>query len=249
MQRSRDIAESTAARVTANRRLITHLTPRSDQFAHTRADQLRINVSPYVYGPNTVLGSLPHANFPDTGTSELTDGTCITDFDFANVGYAGMVSNAPTNLVDPQPRIEFNLGGSFNLSSIDISYLAQIDPNLGPRDGVADTSTLDPTPATYDDHVKISTSIDGVNVAQGDYIGMLDGRLEISAPSPESALKSILEKVGLSGDAVVTLYQGEDASAEAAEELRLDIQQQTPGVQVDLVYGAQPHYPYLASVE
>jgi hypothetical protein len=31
--------------------------------------------------------------------------------------------------------------------------------------------------------------------------------------------------------------------------VRRQLEEETPGIQVDLVYGGQPHYQYLASVE
>jgi glycine/D-amino acid oxidase-like deaminating enzyme len=42
---------------------------------------------------------------------------------------------------------------------------------------------------------------------------------------------------------------GRNTTAQRAEDLRQLVEQAVPGVQVDLVYGGQPHYDYLASVE
>ena len=94
-----------------------------------------------------------------------------------------------------------------------------------------------------------SSTMSGTKVDAGQYIGLLEGELATYADTPEEALKSTLDRVLDSADQVVTLYQGEEATPEAADELSRQLEEQTPGVQVDLVYGGQPHYHYLASVE
>lgn len=93
------------------------------------------------------------------------------------------------------------------------------------------------------------TTLDGVAVAEGDYMGLVEGDLAVVQDTPESALLSALAGVGLSDDHIVTLYRGSDATPEQAELIARQIEEQTPGIQVDLVYGGQPHYPYFAAVE
>jgi DAK2 domain fusion protein YloV len=93
------------------------------------------------------------------------------------------------------------------------------------------------------------SSVGGVAVGAGQYIGLLEGELATSGDTPEKALKSTLDRVIHSPDQIVTLYRGAEALPGAAEELLCQLKAETPGVQVDLVYGGQPHYHYLASVE
>ena len=94
-----------------------------------------------------------------------------------------------------------------------------------------------------------SSAIAGISVNPGQYISLLEGELTSAADTPEKALKSSLEGVLHSEDQIITLYRGEDASPEAAEQLCRQLEGETPGLQVDLVYGGQPHYHYLVSVE
>ena len=94
-----------------------------------------------------------------------------------------------------------------------------------------------------------SSTIAGVKVESGQYISLLEGELAHAADTPEKALKSALDPILDSADQIITLYQGKDALAEAADELCRQLEAETPGIQVDLVYGGQPHYHYLASVE
>lgn len=94
-----------------------------------------------------------------------------------------------------------------------------------------------------------ATTLDGVAVAAGDYMGLVEGDLAVVRDSPEAALLSALEGVVLSEDQIVTLYRGADAAAETAAAVARQIEEGTPGIQVDLVDGGQPHYPYFAAVE
>ena len=93
------------------------------------------------------------------------------------------------------------------------------------------------------------TTLDGVAVAEGDYMALVEGDLALVQDTPEAALLSALDGVGLSDDHIVTLYRGSDAAPEQAELVARQIEEQTPGIQVDLVDGGQPHYPYFAAVE
>ena len=80
-------------------------------------------------------------------------------------------------------------------------------------------------------------------------IGLVDGDLTVATESPEETLRLSLEAAGISSDMVVTLYLGEDGNQDDAEALVNELESGVSGVQVDLVYGGQPHYHYLASIE
>ena len=116
--------------------------------------------------------------------------------------------------------------------------------NLNAMGAALDTvMTIEVTQAVRD------STMAGLAVTAGRYIGLRDGELASVEDTPEGALKSALAQEGLSPEAVVTVYWGEDASQGAAEAISRDLEEGTPGIQVDLVDGGQPHYHYLASVE
>ncbi len=93
------------------------------------------------------------------------------------------------------------------------------------------------------------TSVDGVSVSMGDYIALLDDELVITADSPETALENAVKLSGAGADSILTIYRGADADQVAAEACTDTLETQIPGLQVDQIYGGQPHYHYLASVE
>jgi dihydroxyacetone kinase-like predicted kinase len=94
-----------------------------------------------------------------------------------------------------------------------------------------------------------NASVGGVRAAAGQYIGLVDGTLRVAAQSAEAALLAALAQTGLTSEQVVTIYWGEGATEEQAMEAQRALEDQTPGLQVEVVPGGQPHYPYLASVE
>ena len=51
------------------------------------------------------------------------------------------------------------------------------------------------------------------------------------------------------GYGLVTIYYGEDATLEDAETIAFKVREGTPGVDVEVVHGGQPHYRYLISAE
>lgn len=104
-------------------------------------------------------------------------------------------------------------------------------------------TTIEVTQAVRD------TSVDGVAVSLGDYIALLDDKLVINAKSPEEALRKTVELAGAEEDSILTIYRGADADADAADACAAALESRTPGIQVDQVYGGQPHYHYLASIE
>ena len=93
------------------------------------------------------------------------------------------------------------------------------------------------------------TSVDGVAVRRGDYIALLDDRLALAAESAELALERAIEMAGAGADAILTIYQGADAASDAADACAAALEARHPGLQVDRLYGGQPHYHYLASLE
>ena len=93
------------------------------------------------------------------------------------------------------------------------------------------------------------TTLGGIAVAEGDYMGLVDGDLSIVEATAEAALLASLAGVGLTEDHIVTIYWGEDTDQATTEAVAGQLEEHTPGIQVDLVYGGQPHYPYFASVE
>ena len=98
-------------------------------------------------------------------------------------------------------------------------------------------------------HAARATRVHGMEISQGQPIGLVDGDLVVAEATVAGAVRRCVAMMidGRDG-ALVTLYAGEGedpASAEAiADALRGEFR-----VDVEVVAGGQPHYPYLIGVE
>ena len=91
--------------------------------------------------------------------------------------------------------------------------------------------------------------IGGVEVKEGQYIGLLEGQLVTAEDSVQGALRTALGLAGLSSDAIVSIYYGAGCSLSDAQPVADALESDHPGIQVDLINGGQPHHQFLASVE
>lgn len=94
-----------------------------------------------------------------------------------------------------------------------------------------------------------STTIDGVNVEEGQAIAILDGGLAAAAASPNDALAAMLDAAELDDGTLVTLFYGAGLAEETAEEAAAAIGARPGGIEVEVHEGGQPHYHYLVSIE
>jgi uncharacterized protein len=92
------------------------------------------------------------------------------------------------------------------------------------------------------------SSADGVEVAAGDPIALVDGRLVGRAASLEEALLAALAPLSAEAS-LVTIYLGADADPTSGPAVQRLIADAHSHLEVDVLPGGQPHYPYLASVE
>ena len=92
-------------------------------------------------------------------------------------------------------------------------------------------------------------TISGIAVIKGQYIGLLEGQLVASEETSEQALKSVLNLVGLSSNSIVSIYFGSARTLSDAQAIASELENEYPGIQVDIIEGGQFHQEYLASVE
>ncbi len=94
-----------------------------------------------------------------------------------------------------------------------------------------------------------STTIDGVEVEEGQAIAILDGELAAAAASPNDALAAMLDAAELEDGSLVTLFYGSGLAEETAGEAAEAIGARDGGIEVEVHEGGQPHYHYLVSIE
>jgi DAK2 domain fusion protein YloV len=93
------------------------------------------------------------------------------------------------------------------------------------------------------------TNMDGIEIKQGHFIGIEDGKIVSSEPGLMDASKKLLQEMIEEGSEIVTILSGEDAAENDIDEIEAFIREMYPEVEVELHAGGQPLYPYIFSVE
>lgn len=93
------------------------------------------------------------------------------------------------------------------------------------------------------------TSIDGVEIHEGDYLGMVDGKIVLSEPDRYQATFDTLNKMISDDIEIITIIVGEEGTQAEAEKLSEAIEASYPDLEVEIHEGKQPVYPYLLSAE
>ncbi|MBN1439214.1 MAG: DAK2 domain-containing protein [Anaerolineales bacterium] len=94
-----------------------------------------------------------------------------------------------------------------------------------------------------------SVEMNGIRVAEGQFIGLRNGHLVSTGNSLEDTLMDLLFKMGAESRELVTLYWGERLTPQAANQLADKIRATFPAQQVESYEGGQPHYFFILSVE
>jgi hypothetical protein len=121
---------------------------------------------------------------------------------------------------------------------------SSLETNLSAMDGAAHhIMTGEVTVATRD------VEINGVQVKQGRFIGLLNDELSASGESVEEVVWMLLSQMETGDREIVTVYYGDGVRPEQAKTLGDKIRERYTSQEVEVVEGGQPHYPYILSTE
>lgn len=93
------------------------------------------------------------------------------------------------------------------------------------------------------------TSIDGVEIKEGDFLGICDGSIVASFPELSQTCRKLLDSMMADGGEVVTILTGEDAIKEETDAIVASLREAYPDAEIEIHDGGQPVYTYLFSVE
>jgi hypothetical protein len=121
---------------------------------------------------------------------------------------------------------------------------AEFEENLqAMRDAAANVRYAEVT------HAARATTLHGMQIAQGQPIGIIDGDLQVAEATVAGAVCACVQRmVGGREAPLITLYVGADETEASAEALAVALRGQF-AAEVEVVPGGQPHYPYLVGVE
>ncbi|MGZ3680133.1 MAG: DAK2 domain-containing protein [Ktedonobacterales bacterium] len=94
-----------------------------------------------------------------------------------------------------------------------------------------------------------SVQIDGINVTEGDVIGLVNGHLVTAGTDLEAVVHETLTRMRTEQYEIVTLYYGADIAADTASMMAQRIKERFPAQEVEVVQGGQPFYAYIISAE
>jgi dihydroxyacetone kinase-like predicted kinase len=94
-----------------------------------------------------------------------------------------------------------------------------------------------------------ATTIEGRAVGVGQAIGIVDGALRVVADDVATAVRGCVDEMLFVEASLLTVYSGEDVRDADVDALVAALKEEYPSLEVELVRGGQPHYPYILSLE
>ncbi len=91
--------------------------------------------------------------------------------------------------------------------------------------------------------------LNGLQVAEGQVIGLLDGELTACGSDLDTVALEMLEQMSAQDEEIITLYMGQGVSLAQVKALASLIRERYPEQEVELVESGHFHYPYILSVE
>ncbi len=125
-----------------------------------------------------------------------------------------------------------------------INYQDDFDTNVAAMtSAMTDIETGEITTATR------SATINGVQVADGQIIGLHNEKLKVTGTKIEEVAQALLKEMNSADREIITLYYGEAVSQDDANALADLLQQNWPDQEIEVIAGGQPHYYYILSAE
>ncbi len=90
---------------------------------------------------------------------------------------------------------------------------------------------------------------DHIRVRRGDVIGLADGKLITKGNRIPEVVLDLLKRMKAEEFEIITLYYGDGVKEEEAQNLAQEVQNTFPEQEIEVIYGGQPHYPYIISLE
>ncbi|MGE7661861.1 DAK2 domain-containing protein [Peribacillus sp. NPDC097197] len=94
-----------------------------------------------------------------------------------------------------------------------------------------------------------NTSIDGLSIEKGDFMGIDEGTIKVKNKDKAQAAKDLLTKMIDEDSEILTILYGEDATSEEVDELVAFCEETFEDVEVEVHNGKQPLYAFIFSIE
>ncbi len=94
-----------------------------------------------------------------------------------------------------------------------------------------------------------TVELDGVKVKNGQYIGIVDGKIRRAGDELSEVVEGVLQEANLDEAELVTLYYGAEVTPQNVETLVERLSEKYDTLEFVAVYGGQPHYYYILGIE
>lgn len=93
------------------------------------------------------------------------------------------------------------------------------------------------------------TTIKNKEIKKGDFIGLNGKEITVSGKDLEQTTLNLVKEMCFEDAYMITIYYGEDVNQEDAGKLQEKLEEEFEELDVDIIYGGQPLYYYLVSIE
>jgi DAK2 domain fusion protein YloV len=129
------------------------------------------------------------------------------------------------------------------------AMIQYIDGNSPEENERAMTEALDEVRSGQVTYAVRDTTIDGKEIAEGDFMGLSDKTIEAVGKDIVETTVELIHKLQTPDSALITIYYGADGSEEQAREIAEKICAEEEDLEVEIENGGQPVYYYFISVE
>ena len=98
-------------------------------------------------------------------------------------------------------------------------------------------------------HAVRDTMVDGKEIKQGNFLGILDDEIEIVSETLEDAAKDLIASMVDEDSEIISIYYGQDVKADDANKLGEYLEESYSDCDIEAHSGGQPVYYYIISVE
>lgn len=98
-------------------------------------------------------------------------------------------------------------------------------------------------------HAIRDTAIDGITIKEGDFLGMIDGKIVVSKTDALEVAFETLKQMMDEETEIVTIIIGEEGTQEQAEQMETALLAMNEELEVEIHHGDQPVYPYQFAAE
>ena len=88
-----------------------------------------------------------------------------------------------------------------------------------------------------------------LKITEGQFIGFVNEELSVSEYTIEDTMQKLIDMMDLDSGEILTVYYGRDIDRADAEKLFDPVRSQYPELEIEIIFGGQPHYHYLISLE